>query len=216
MSERIVIAIDGPSGSGKSTTARGVAASLGMRFLDSGAMYRALALKSQRLGVASDDASALALLLDNTEIRLSGERVLLDGEDVSAAIRTPQVTRLVSVVASVPEVREIMLDKQRGCFPGENFVAEGRDIGSVVFPDAAVKVFLSADPRERAKRRSLQTGRDLDTVQAEQLERDARDEGREHSPLVRAEGAVEFDTTGFSIDEVISRLVDMIRTATGL
>ena len=214
MGDRRVIAIDGPSGSGKSTAARGVAERLGIRFLDSGAMYRALALKSVRSGVAADDARGLAALLARTEIVLTGDRVLLDGEDVSGEIRTPEVTRLVSVVAVVPEVRKLMVEKQRGCFPGESFVAEGRDMGSVVFPDAAVKVFLSADERERARRRAAETGRELETVLAEQRERDTRDEGREHSPLIRAEGAVVFDTTGSSIEEVIRGLVELIRQTT--
>ncbi len=214
MTDRYVIAIDGPSGSGKSTAARGVARRLGFRFLDSGAMYRALALKSARAGIGPQDGTALSALLDRTEIELDGERVLLDGEDVSREIRTPEITRLVSVVAAVPQVREGMVIKQRACYPGESFVAEGRDVGSVVFPDAAVKVFLTADPRERAIRRAAETGRDVETVLAEQKERDARDEGREHSPLIRAPGAVVFDTTGHSIEEVIKRLEELIRQAT--
>jgi cytidylate kinase len=216
MTDRYVIAIDGPSGSGKSTAARGVALRLGFRFLDSGAMYRALALKASRAGIRSDDGAALAELLDRTEIELAGERVLLDGEDVSREIRTPEITRLVSIVAAVPEAREGIVRKQRACYPEESFVAEGRDMGSVVFPDAAVKVFLTADPRERARRRAVESDREIETVLGEQMERDARDEGREHSPLIRAPGAVLFDTTGCAIDEVVRRLEDLIRQAVSL
>ena len=211
MSDRIVIAIDGPSGSGKSTVARLLAERAGYRFLDSGAMYRAAALLALRAGVTDADPAKLAELLAGAEILLDGDRVLLNGEDVSTEIRTPEVTRYVSVIATVPEVRRSMVARQKRAYPGENLVAEGRDIGSVVFPDADRKIYLTATPSERARRRALETGRDPTEVLAEQRERDARDESREHSPLVRAEGAIELVTDGLSIEEVVGRLVAIVR-----
>lgn len=203
---RRVVAIDGPSGSGKSTAARRLADALGFSFLDSGAMYRALALKAGRLGVSGDDEAGLAGLLARTGIGLDGDRVFLDGADVSAEIRTPEVTRFVSVVAALAGVRALMVPKQREAHAGHDLVAEGRDIGSVVFRDAEVKFFLTASAGERARRRAAETGRDLATVLGEMRERDARDEGREHSPLVRAEDAVVVDTDGMTIEEVVRRL----------
>jgi len=213
MAERVVIAVDGPAGSGKSTVARCIAELLGYRFLDSGAMYRALALKALRAGVPPDAREALGAMLGDSRIELSGQTVRLDGEDVSKEIRTPGVTRFVSRVAAVPEVREVMVAKQRAAYPGENLVAEGRDIGSVVFPDATAKFYLTATPEERARRRARESGRGRDEVLEEQRVRDAEDEGREHSPLVKAEGATLVDTTGLSIEEVVQRLAEQIRKA---
>jgi cytidylate kinase len=210
MTDRVVIAIDGPSGSGKSTVARGLAERIGYRFLDSGAMYRAAALLAMRNRVMDADPDRMAALLDGVEIRLTGARILLDGEDVSEEIRTPEVTRYVSLVAAVPEVRESMVARQRAACPGENLVVEGRDIGSVVFPDADTKIYLTASARERARRRAVETSRDPDTVLSEQAERDRMDQGREHSPLVKAAGAVEVVTDGLSIEEVIDRLVAIV------
>jgi cytidylate kinase len=209
MSDRRVIAIDGPSGSGKSTVAKGLAERIGYRFLDSGAMYRCAALLAMRNGVTDADPERMQALLEGVEIRLAGTKVYLDEEDVSEEIRTPEVTRYVSMVAAVPEVRKSMVARQRVAYPGENIVVEGRDIGSVVFPDADTKIFLTASARERARRRAEQTGRDLETVLAEQEERDRMDQDREHSPLIRAEGAVEVDTDGLSIEEVIDRLAEI-------
>lgn len=205
-----MIAIDGPSGSGKSTVARLLAERIGYRFLDSGAMYRAAALKALRNGVPADAASELAELLFRTEIELDRDRVLLDGEDVTAAIRTPEVTEFVSRLATVPEVRSDIVARQRAAHPGENLVVEGRDIGSVVFPDATLKVFLTASPEERARRRAAETGREFAAVLEEQGVRDARDSGRAHSPLKKAEGAFELDTDGLGIEEVVKRLTELI------
>ncbi|MHC4472015.1 MAG: (d)CMP kinase [Planctomycetota bacterium] len=211
MADRVVIAIDGPSGSGKSTVARLLAMRIGFRFLDSGSMYRAVSLLALREGVGPEEEARLGELAGACRIELLGETVKLDGEDVSREIRSPEVTRFVSRVAAVRAVRASMVAKQRAAHPGEGLVAEGRDIGSVVFPDADLKVFLTARPEERARRRALETGRGLEEVLAEQKERDARDAGRRHSPLVRAPDAVELDTTGLSIEEVTDRLAEMAR-----
>jgi cytidylate kinase len=204
---RTVIAIDGPAGSGKSTVARRLAERIGYRFLDSGAMYRALALLALEKGVPED---GWGKLLEESEFLLDGARVFLNGRDVSGEIRTTAVTSFVSRVAAVPEVRTGMVEKQRHVYPDENMVVEGRDIGSVVFPDADLKVYLTASAEERAKRRALESGRDEGEVLTEQNERDEQDRSREHSPLIRAEGAVEVDTTGLSIDEVVTRLAALL------
>jgi cytidylate kinase len=201
-----IVAIDGPAGAGKSTVARAVAGELSFTYLDSGAMYRAVALASLRRGV---EPAAIASLL---RIDL-GDRVLLDGEDVSTAIRTPDVSEAASRVAADPAVREAMVAEQRRLMSDGDWVAEGRDIGTVVAPDADVKVFLTADPRERARRRAAELGVDPETVLAEQTIRDERDRSRAHSPLERADGAVELDTTGLDVSEVVQRIVDLVEAA---
>jgi CMP/dCMP kinase len=186
----MVIAIDGPAGAGKSTVARGVARALGLTYLDSGAMYRCVAIAWPR------DPATL-------DIRFEGERVLLDGEDVSAAIRTPEVSQRASQLATDPAVRAALLAKQRALIEHGDWVAEGRDIGTVVAPGADLKVWLTADEAERARRRGVP----VDEVR----ERDARDAGREHSPMVRAGDAIEVDSTGLSIDEVVDQIVALVR-----
>ncbi|MEA2143978.1 MAG: CMP/dCMP kinase [Solirubrobacteraceae bacterium] len=199
----MLIAIDGPAGAGKSTVARAVADALGFTYLDSGAMYRCVALAELR-GI--EDPLACELALD-------GE-VTLDGEDVTAAIRSPEVSERASQVAARPEVRAHLVALQRDMIRNGDYVAEGRDIGTVVAPDAELKVFLTASPQERAQRRAAQTGADPARVLAEQLARDARDETREHSPLQPAADALRVDTTGLSVDEVveqIARLVQAVR-----
>jgi cytidylate kinase len=185
----MLVAIDGPAGAGKSTVARAVARALHFTYLDSGAMYRCVALAWPR------DPESL-------DIHFDEDRVLLDGEDVSEAIRTPEISQRASEVATDPAVRAAMLAKQRALIATGDWVAEGRDIGTVVAPDAEVKVWLTADEEERARRR----GQPADEVR----ERDARDAGREHSPMVAADDAVEVDTTGLSIDEVVDRIVDLV------
>jgi CMP/dCMP kinase len=196
----MVIAIDGPAGAGKSTVARAVAAALGFTYLDSGAMYRCVALASLR---SCAPAAELA-----PELKISlGERVLLDGEDVSDAIRTPEVSERASEVAAEPAVRRAMVEQQRQLIASGGWVAEGRDIGTVVAPDAELKVFLTADPAERAARRAAQLGSDPETVLAEQTIRDERDRTRADSPLRPADGAIELDTTGLTLDEVVQRIV---------
>ena len=189
----MLIAIDGPAGAGKSTVAKAVAAALGWTYLDSGAMYRAVALARLR-GRPFPERIEL------------GDRVLSDGEDVTEAIRTPEVTARASEVAADLAVRERLVAMQRELIAGGNWVAEGRDIGTVVAPDAEVKVFLTASPEERARRRAAQEGRPVEEVLAEQRERDERDETREASPLRAADDAIDLDTTGLSIDEVVAKI----------
>jgi CMP/dCMP kinase len=200
----MVIAIDGPAGSGKSTVARAVAEALGFTYLDSGAMYRAVALAALERG-AQPAAVAPAVRIE------LGERVLLDGRDVSAAIRTPELSAAASRAAADPAVRAAMVAQQRHLLGAGDWVAEGRDIGTVVAPDAAVKVFLTASPEERARRRAAELGADLQAVLAEQTLRDERDTSRSHSPLKAAPGAVVLDTTDLRLDEVVQRVVDLAR-----
>jgi CMP/dCMP kinase len=189
----MLVAIDGPAGAGKSTVARAVARALGFTYLDSGALYRAVALSGAR------DPGAL-------DIRFDGDRVLLDGEDVSEAIRTPEISQEASRRAADPAVRGALLDKQRSLIAGGDWVAEGRDIGTVVAPDAELKVWLTAAEDERARRRGVP----VDEVR----ERDERDAGREHSPMVAAPDAVEVDTTGLDVDQVVARIVDLVGAST--
>jgi CMP/dCMP kinase len=202
----MVVAIDGPAGAGKSTVARALARALGFTYLDSGAMYRAVALMTERHGGPPSERAA--------ELRIElGERVLANGEDVTEAIRTPEVSEAASRVATDPRVREALVGKQRELLSRGDWVAEGRDIGTVVAPRAGVKVFLTASPDERARRRAVELGTDVRTVLQDQTLRDAQDSGREHSPLMRAPDAVELDTSGLSIDEVVERLVDLVEGA---
>ena len=202
----MVIAIDGPAGAGKSTVARAVAAELGFTYLDSGAMYRSVALAAREAGVNADDAAALGPLATGLEIDFDGRRVLLGGRDVSDAIRRPEVSADASRVSVHPAVREAMVARQRALTRAGDYVAEGRDIGTVVSPDSPLKVFLTASAGERARRRAEQTGEDPAAVLAAQRERDRRDETREHSALHAAADAVEIDTTGFGQDEVVGRV----------
>ena len=199
-----VVAIDGPAGAGKSTVARAVADALGFIYLDTGAMYRSVALVATERGVpAAAIASSLAIE--------PGERILLDGRDVTDEIRTPAVSEAASRVAADPAVREAIVAEQRRLLTHGDWVAEGRDIGSVVAPNAELKVFLTADPVERARRRAAELGVDAATVLAEQAIRDLRDETREHSPLAPAPGAVLLDTTGMTLAEVVDRVVALVR-----
>lgn len=207
----MVIAIDGPAGAGKSTVARAVAVALGFTYLDSGAMYRCVALAALELRADPDDAGAMTALARSLQVDFDGERVALDGRDVSAAIRTPQVAEAASRVSVHAGVREALVARQRELIAAGRYVAEGRDIGTVVSPDSPLKVFLTASEQERARRRSLQTGEDEATVLAAQRERDERDETREHSALRPADDAFEIDTTGLSLDEVVARVVALAR-----
>jgi cytidylate kinase len=202
----MVVAIDGPAGAGKSTVARAVAGALGFTYLDSGAMYRCVGLVAREQGRdPAEVAPALAIELE--------ERVLCDGRDVTEAIRTPEVSEAASRAAADPAVREAVAAQQRRLVARGDWVAEGRDIGTVVAPDAAVKVFLTASPEERARRRAAQTGADVAAVLAEQAIRDERDATREHSPLVAAPDAVQLDTTGLALDDVIARVVALVERA---
>ena len=202
----MVVAIDGPAGAGKSTVARAVARALGFPYLDSGAMYRAAALALLERGGAASEVA------ERADIRL-GDRVLLDGRDVTAEIRTPEVSEAASKVAANPKVRRALAAKQRALLAAGDWVAEGRDIATVVAPDAAVKVFLTASPEERARRRAVELGADLETVLRDQALRDAQDSTREHSPLQLAPGAVELDTTGLGVDEVVAKVVELVERA---
>jgi cytidylate kinase len=199
----MVIAIDGPAGAGKSTVARAVAAALRFTYLDSGAMYRSVALAALRCG---EEPAAVA---ERIRIEL-GERVLLDGEDVTEAIRAPEVSERASEVAAEPAVRRAMVAQQRRLLASGDWVAEGRDIGTVVAPDAELKVFLTADPAERARRRAAQLRVDTATVLAEQTIRDERDRNRADSPLRPAEDSVALDTTGLTLEQVVDRIVGLV------
>lgn len=203
----MLIAIDGPAGAGKSTVARALADRLGYTYMNSGAMYRCVAL----LALATP-GEAPAALARKANVQL-GTRVMLDGRDVSDAIRAPEVSEAASHVAADPGVREALVVKQRELIAHGDWVAEGRDIGTVVAPDAGVKVFLTADPRERARRRARELGADPEAVLAEQTMRDERDRTREHSPLAPATGAVTVDTTGLSVGEVVDRIAGLARAA---
>jgi CMP/dCMP kinase len=202
-SSAVVIAIDGPAGAGKSTVARAAARALGFTYLDTGAMYRAVGLAALR--GHPDPATA--------RIAFDGGRITLDDEDVSAAIRTPEATDRASRVAVDPAVRRAMVARQRELMRQGDWVAEGRDIGTVVVPHAELKVFLTADPRERAQRRAAELGADPEEVLRDVLERDERDTGRADSPLVRAADAREVDTTGRPVEEVIAEIVALAEGA---
>ena len=201
----MVIAIDGPAGAGKSSVARAAARQLSFTYLDSGAMYRLVALAALERGV---EPTAIAQSL---EIEPADDRILLDGRDVTEAIRAPAVSEAASRAAADPEVRRAIIALQRRILSGGDWVAEGRDIGTVVAPDAELKVFLTATPEERARRRAAELGADPETVLAEQAIRDERDRTRAHSPLMPAPGAVVLDTTGVPLDEVVARVVGLAR-----
>ncbi|MGP0033584.1 MAG: (d)CMP kinase [Solirubrobacteraceae bacterium] len=201
-----VVAIDGPAGAGKSTVARALADRLGFTYLDTGAMYRAVALAATERGVEPGQIAG-SLTIE------PGERTLLDGRDVTEEIRTPEVSEAASRAAADPAVRRTVVAGQRRRLEHGDWVAEGRDIGTVVAPDAEVKVFLTADPAERARRRAVELGVDPATVLAEQTIRDERDRSRAHSPLAPAAGAVQLDTTGMTLDEVVDRIADLVRGA---
>ena len=207
----MVIAIDGPAGAGKSTVARGVAQALGFTYLDSGAMYRCVALAARERGVDPDDAAAAGELARGIELALAGGRVSLDGRDVSERIRSPEVSAAASRISVHPGVREAMVERQREMIAAGRYVAEGRDIGTVVSPDAPLKVFLTASDEERARRRAEQTGEPLAQVRAAQQRRDASDSEREHGALHAAPDAVDLDTTGLSASEAVERVVALAR-----
>jgi cytidylate kinase len=199
-----VVAIDGPAGAGKSSVARAVSDRLGFTYLDSGAMYRCVALAVLRSGLPPAEAAVAA------SVSL-GDRVLLDGEDVTGAIRAPEVSEAASVIASDAAVRAAMVAEQRRLLADGNWVAEGRDIGTVVWPSAEVKVFLTASPAARASRRAEQIGADVAVVLAEQAIRDQRDTERDESPLRPAADAVAVDTSDLTLDEAVAQVVALVR-----
>jgi cytidylate kinase len=212
-----VVAIDGPAGAGKSTIAKRLAARLGFTYIDSGAMYRAVALWALRQKVDPGDRHRMEQLAIAAEIELSPGRIRLNGEDVTEAIRTPEVTNAASKVAVIPGVRRAMVAKQRAMGERSSVVMEGRDIGTVVFPNAEVKVFLDADPRERVRRRLEEvraTGEEISgSVLAAQIkERDQRDRTRADAPLAQAPDAAYLDSTGLTVEEVEEAILKIVRS----
>ena len=222
----LVITIDGPAAAGKSTTARAVARTLGCLYLDSGAMYRAFALKVERLGLASslDDTARIEALARATDVAFTGPNddptVVLDGESLGAVIRTPLVSELASRVAAIPVVRTRMAELQRAIAARHALVAEGRDMGTVLFPDATVKIFLEASLEERARRRHLEWSRrgeapSLDAVRADIESRDRRDRERDVAPLRPARDALVIDTTGMSFEQQIESVLQAVEARVG-
>jgi len=220
MTTPLVIAIDGPAGAGKSTVAQKVAERLGLTYVDSGATYRAFALKVLQSGIAPDDARSVAKLVALTDIRIAMDglqfRVFVDGQDVTDKIRTPDVTLASAKVSRLPEVRAKLVAVQRDCAVGRGVVMEGRDIGTMVFPNASLKVFLQADPVERARRRLKQDskkGRSATLAQtAEEIAlRDQLDAERKISPLVAAPDAYQIDSTNLAADQVVEKILDLAR-----
>jgi len=207
----MVIAIDGPAGAGKSTVARAVADRLGFTYLDSGAMYRCVALASVRAGADLDDPDAIGPIAEAAEIELGGDSVSLDGEDVGERIREPGISAAASHVSVHPQVRAALVERQRSLLAAADYVAEGRDIGTVVAPDAQLKVFLTASPAARAERRAAETGEHSREVLEAQATRDERDRGREHGALRPAGDAVEVDTTGLEVADVVERIASLAR-----
>jgi CMP/dCMP kinase len=218
MSRRVVVAIDGPAGAGKSTIARAVAARLGFVYIDTGAMYRAVGLWALRTGIALDEVHKLEELARHANIEFApgGGAILLNGEDITAAIRERSVSDAASRVSAIPGVRRALVEAQQRISEGASVVMEGRDIGTVVFPNADVKIFLDAQCGTRAERRTLELrmkGEEVGAgaVQAEMVERDQRDRTRADSPLVQAPDAVYVDTTGLSVAEVEEAVLKIVR-----
>lgn len=221
----MIIAIDGPAGSGKSTVAKKVAKLLGFHYLDTGAMYRSVAWLALERDVALDDAAGVAALAAENPIVFAHEEgnplpsgVSIAGCDVTVDIRTPRIDKSVSAVSAIPAVREALTNQQRAIAASDDIVMEGRDIGTVVFPNAEVKVFLTASAEERARRRALQNAErgfgetDADVILADIIARDKADSTRDVAPLVAAQDAVNLDTTGMTIDEVCEAIAELART----
>lgn len=220
MNSNVVVAIDGPSGSGKSSTSRGVAARLGLRYLDTGAMFRAMTWYLLQKGVDVGDPIAVAARADEPVIQSGTDplapTITVNGHDVAAAIRQDDVTGAVSPVSTVPEVRGRLLELQRKVIGYGGIVVEGRDIGSVVWPQAEVKIWLTADPSARAVRRAAEEGgSDLTATERSLLARDRIDSGRKTAPLAMPDGAHHIDTTAYTLDEVIDQVVALVAASTG-
>ena len=214
----MIVAIDGPSGAGKGTIARAVAARLGYDHVDTGAMYRAVAWKSLQVSADLADEAQVAAVASAATFDLASGRVVIDGHDVSLAIRTPEIDRAAAAVARLPAVRRVLVDRQRAIGRGGGVVMEGRDIGTVVFPDADVKIYLDASPEERARRRAgdpahaASAARALAEVATALAERDRSDTTRSDSPLAMAPGSVHIETTGLPVDAVVERVMAVIST----
>jgi cytidylate kinase len=211
-----VIAIDGPSASGKGTVAKAVAAALAFHYLDSGALYRLVAFAALEQGVGLDDAAALAALARDLDASFQGDHIRLDGRDVSDAIREERVSGASSRVASLQGVRDALLERQRAFRQPPGLVADGRDMGSIVFPDAELKIFLTAEPAERAQRRHKQLmekglGASMSALLQEIRERDARDSKRAAAPLLKCADAIELDTTGITVDASVALVVALYK-----
>lgn len=220
----MIIAIDGPAGSGKSTVAKLVAKELGFHYLDTGAMYRSVAWLAHERGVALDDAEAVALLAQQNEVAFAHEEgnplpsgVSIAGNDVTTAIRTPRIDKAVSSVSAIPAVREALTEQQRSIAANDDIVMEGRDIGTVVFPNAELKIFLTASAEERARRRAAQNAErgfgetDEAAILADIIRRDEADSTRDVAPLKPAEDAIDLDTTALSIDDVCAKIAELAR-----
>jgi CMP/dCMP kinase len=219
--KKIIVAIDGPAGAGKSTIARRIAERLGYTYINTGAMYRAIALWALRLGTQLSDMHRLEQLAKEARLELSsgGSRIILNGEDVTEEIRSPEVTEAASRVSAVPAVRRALVGLQREMAEQTSVVMEGRDIGSVVFPHAQVKIFLDADPHERARRRTLELNQaggraNSKAVEEEMRERDTRDRTRAEAPLMQAPDAQLVETTGLTVEQVEEAVLKVIRART--
>jgi cytidylate kinase len=216
--KRLVIAIDGPSGAGKGTVSRSIAGELGYRHIDTGAMYRAVGWRAQHLGLALDDEARVADVARTATLIVEGGQVVVDGHDVTAAIRTPEIDKVAAAVARLPRVREVLVDRQRAIGAEGGVVMEGRDIGTVVFPGADLKVYLDASPEERARRRLNDAAYSAgsapaaqSTVAASLAARDRADTTRAVSPLTLAPDAVYIDTTGIPVGDVVARVLGLAR-----
>jgi cytidylate kinase len=208
---RVVIAIDGPAGAGKSTVGRALADRLSVGYLDTGAMYRAMTFAALRRGVVEGDLDEVAAIAPKVEMSIEDGKVIVDGVDATTAIRGREVTEAVSQISANPDVRQVLVERQRAWVDEhDGGVVEGRDIGTVVFPDADLKLYITASPRVRAERRVRELGGDVAEVEASIIKRDRVDSSRAHSPLAEAADAVIVDTTGMTIDEVVDHIMEML------
>jgi cytidylate kinase len=214
--KRLIIAIDGPSGAGKGTVARGLAARLGYKHLDTGAMYRAVAWKAVNQGLSLDDEEGVAALAEQARLDVGPHRVVIDGHDVTSVIRTPEIDRAAAAAARLPKVRASLVRRQRAEGEGGGVVMEGRDIGTVVFPDAHVKIYLDASSEERARRRAADPAHGIGRhaalmdVESEMKARDLSDSTRATSPLTAAGDAVRLNTTGLSVEETLEKVMKIV------
>ena len=207
----LVIAIDGPAGAGKSTVGRAVAQRLALDYLDTGAMYRAMTFAALQRGVPEGDLAEVAAMAPTVQIDIDDDRVVVDGVDATVAIRGREVTEAVSQIAANPDVRAVLVQRQREWVAVHGGgVVEGRDIGSVVFPEAPLKLFVTASPRVRAERRVREIGGNVEDVEAAIIARDRKDSTRDHSPLTETDDAVVVDTTGMTIDQVVDHILELL------